>query len=88
MEVRELVDNAYESAKGILTEHMDQLHLVAKYVYHHEKIDGDTFKKIMTDQMEWDPEDLAPLPGEEQEQPAQAPQEETEDTENSSSDLL
>ncbi len=88
VEVRELVDNAYESAKGILTEHMDQLHLVAKYVYHHEKIDGDTFKKIMTDQMEWDPEDLAPLPGEEQEQPAQAPQEETEDTENSSSDLL
>lgn len=53
VEVRELVDNAYESAKSILTDHMDQLHLVAKYVYHHEKIDGEEFRKIMTGQMEW-----------------------------------
>ena len=62
VEVRELVDNAYESAKSILTDHMDQLHLVAKYVYHHEKIDGEEFRKIMTGQMEWSPEDLAPMP--------------------------
>ena len=62
VEVRELVDNAYESAKSILTDHMEQLHLVAKYVYHHEKIDGEEFRKIMTGQMEWSPEDLAPMP--------------------------
>ena len=56
------MDNAYEAAQSILTEHMDQLHLVAKYVYHHEKIDGEEFRKIMTGEMEWSPEDLAPMP--------------------------
>jgi cell division protease FtsH len=74
-EVRELVDNAYESAEEILTGHMDQLHLVAKYVYHHEKIDGEEFRKIMTGQMEWKPEDLAPLPGEGEEPPQERAEE-------------
>ena len=75
VEVRELVDNAYESAKSILTDHMDQLHLVAKYVYHHEKIDGEEFRKIMTGEMEWSPEDLAPMPDTVNVQPQSEPEE-------------
>jgi cell division protease FtsH len=46
-EVRLLIDHAYEKAKEILTEHFDQLELVAKYLMVYEKIDAATFKKLM-----------------------------------------
>ncbi len=48
-EIREIIDNAYERAKDILTEHMDQLHKVSKYLYRYEKIDGEVFKRLMED---------------------------------------
>ena len=46
-EVREIIDTGYETVKEILTAHMDQLHLVAKYLMDKEKIDGATFEKLM-----------------------------------------
>lgn len=53
-EVREIIDTAYEKSKDILSAHMDQLDLVAKYLIVHEKVDGDTFKKLMTGEMQYD----------------------------------
>lgn len=46
-EIRMLIDNAYERAKDILTEHFDQLDLVAKYLMVHEKVDAQLFKDLM-----------------------------------------
>ena len=46
-EIREIIDTGYESAKELLTAHIDQLHLVAQYLMEKEKIDGATFDKLM-----------------------------------------
>ena len=46
-EVRKLIDAAYERTEKILTDHMDQLHTVANYLYDHEKIEADEFKALM-----------------------------------------
>lgn len=46
-EIRELIETAYERAKDILQSHMDQLHLLAKYLMKNEKIDGPDFEKLM-----------------------------------------
>ena len=48
-EVARLVNNAYDEAEKILSSHLDQLHKLAKYLMVNEKIDGDDFIKIMTD---------------------------------------
>ena len=53
-EVRRIIDTAYERSKEILTEHMDQLDLTAKYLIVHEKMDGDVFEKLMTGEMVYD----------------------------------
>ncbi len=53
-EVREIIDTAYEQTKDILSAHMDQLDLVAKYLMVNEKVDGDVFKKLMTGEMSYD----------------------------------
>ena len=46
-EVRKLIDVAYERTEKILSDHMDQLHTVANYLYDHEKIEADEFKALM-----------------------------------------
>ncbi|MBQ9376001.1 MAG: ATP-dependent zinc metalloprotease FtsH [Ruminococcus sp.] len=46
-EIRNIVEDAFEKAENILKEHIDQLHLVAKYLMKYEKIDGPDFKKLM-----------------------------------------
>ena len=46
-EIRDIVDEAYETARRILTEHMDQLHTVAAVLMEREKISGDEFKTLM-----------------------------------------
>ncbi|MCI9458511.1 MAG: ATP-dependent metallopeptidase FtsH/Yme1/Tma family protein [Oscillospiraceae bacterium] len=46
-EVRRLIDTAYNHARTILKEHMDNLHTVANYLYDHEKIDGEEFADLM-----------------------------------------
>lgn len=47
-EIKELIDEAYNTAKEILTTHADQLELVAKYLMAYEKVDAKTFKKLMS----------------------------------------
>lgn len=57
-EIRELIETAYEKAKDILQSHLDQLHLLAKYLMKNEKIDGPDFEKLMKGEIrvEGDPE--------------------------------
>ncbi len=54
-EVRDIIDTGYETAKELLTAHMDQLHLVAAYLMEHEKIDGATFDKLMKGELDYTP---------------------------------
>ncbi len=46
-ELRSLIHGAYEKAITILSEHIDQLHTVAKYLISHEKINGNQFERLM-----------------------------------------
>ena len=46
-EIRDIVDESYETARRILTEHMDQLHTVAAVLMEREKISGEEFKTLM-----------------------------------------
>ncbi len=46
-EVREMMDEAFEAAKNILEEHMEQLHLVSETLLEREKISGDEFRILM-----------------------------------------
>ena len=50
-EVHRLITEAYKRGEQILTEHKDKLNAVAKYLFDHEKMDGEEFKKIMTGEM-------------------------------------
>ena len=50
-EIRELVDTAYESARNILETHRDCLERVAQYLIKNEKMDGDTFEKLMKNEL-------------------------------------
>ncbi len=51
-EVREIIDAGYQKAEEILKEHMDKLHEVSAYLIEHEKIDADTFAKLMKGELE------------------------------------
>lgn len=46
-EIRRIVDDGYAQAEKVLTEHMDQLHRVAKFLFEYEKVDGEGFIKLM-----------------------------------------
>ncbi|MDD6174572.1 MAG: ATP-dependent zinc metalloprotease FtsH [Firmicutes bacterium] len=46
-EVRSIISNAYNRTTEILKEHLDQLHTVAKYLFENEKVDGETFTRLM-----------------------------------------
>ena len=58
-EIRSIVEDAFIQAENILNEHMDKLHLVAKYLMLHEKIDGTNFEKLMTGELT--EEDFTPI---------------------------
>ena len=58
-EIRSIVEDAFIKAENILNEHMDKLHLVAKYLMLHEKIDGTNFEKLMTGELT--EEDFTPI---------------------------
>ncbi len=47
-EIREMLDEAYETARKILSDHMDQLHLVAGALMEREKLTGEEFRTLMT----------------------------------------
>lgn len=50
-EIRTLIESAYTDAEKILNEHMDKLHVVAKYLMKYEKVDGATFEKLMNGEL-------------------------------------
>ena len=52
-EIRELIETSYEKAKDILESHKDQLHMLAKYLMKHEKIDGEDFARLMKKPVIW-----------------------------------
>ena len=51
-EVRRIIETAYERARTILSEHADQLHRVAEYLKVHEKINRDTFERLVENRLE------------------------------------
>ncbi len=46
-EIRDIVDEAYETARRILSEHRDQLEVVAQELIVREKLSGEEFKTLM-----------------------------------------
>ncbi|MGX8699703.1 ATP-dependent zinc metalloprotease FtsH [Caproiciproducens sp.] len=46
-EVKNLMTTAYNRTESILSEHMDKLHEVAKFLYQNEKMSGEQFKEMM-----------------------------------------
>ena len=84
-EIRAYVEDGYQKAEQILTEHMDQLHLVAQYLIRHEKVDGEDFAKLMRGELALDAEtpevQEAPAETPETEQPTE-PTNGTEDSES------
>ena len=46
-EIRDIMDESYESARRILSDHMDKLHAVAQVLTQKEKISGDDFRALM-----------------------------------------
>ena len=46
-EIRAVIDSGYDQCESILTEHMDQLHKVAEFLYEFEKINGADFVRLM-----------------------------------------
>ncbi len=46
-EIKRMVTQAYQQAEAILKEHMQQLDTVAKYLFENEKMDGETFDRLM-----------------------------------------
>ena len=46
-EIRDIVDEAYETARRLLTEHMTELHKVATVLMEREKISGEEFRTLM-----------------------------------------
>jgi len=50
-EVKKIVDKAYNRAQSILTEHIDKLHAVASVLLEKEKIEGEEFDKIFSENL-------------------------------------
>ncbi len=61
-EIKAIITSAYAETERKLTEHMDKLHKVAQYLFHHEKLDGDQFDKLMKDETLPDAGDLPAVP--------------------------
>lgn len=67
----QFIEQSYERARQILSQHMDKLHQVAQYLMEHEVMEGDDFCRIMKEGEEGQQEDekekedvlIAPLEG-------------------------
>ena len=46
-EINRIITGGYAETEKKLSEHMDKLHAVARYLFQHEKLDGEQFKAIM-----------------------------------------
>lgn len=51
-EMREIIEDGYERAKDIIKQHIDQLHLLAKYLMKFETIDNEEFEKLMKGELD------------------------------------
>ena len=58
-EIRLFIDNAYDRAEAILTEHRDKLEAVAQVLLEKEKVTGDEFARIMSGKVEEKAEESA-----------------------------
>ena len=63
-EIRLFIDNAYDRAEKILTEHRDKLEAVAAVLLEKEKVTGDEFARIMSGKVEEKAEEPAEAPAE------------------------
>ncbi len=68
-EVREIIETAYERSKQILTAHMGELQKVAQYLLMKEKIDGETFERLIKGTIQV-PGDGQSAPEQEKQEPA------------------
>ena len=59
-EIRRIIGSAYASARTILSEHIDQLHMIAQYLIRNEKINGSTFIQLMKGELIPDTTDAVP----------------------------
>ena len=46
-EIHEIIANAYDKAKEVLTDHIDKLHFIAEYLVKNEVMDADQFRAVM-----------------------------------------
>ncbi|MBP1558683.1 MAG: ATP-dependent zinc metalloprotease FtsH, partial [Oscillospiraceae bacterium] len=69
-EVRGIIEAGYSKCTAILEEHMDQLKMIAEYLLEHEKMDGETFEKMMKGEEVEPPKPVEPLAAPVAEQPA------------------
>ncbi|SKC91119.1 ATP-dependent zinc metalloprotease FtsH [Maledivibacter halophilus] len=51
-ETRDIIDNGYENAEALLTEHINKLHQVAKALLVHETLNADEFEIVFTQGLE------------------------------------
>ncbi|MDR0805019.1 MAG: ATP-dependent zinc metalloprotease FtsH [Oscillospiraceae bacterium] len=51
-EVKSIMETGYDRAMDILKRESAKLHLIAKYLIEHEKIDGEDFEKLMAEKIE------------------------------------
>jgi len=53
-EIRKVIEDAYARCESILKEHTDKLHRISEVLLEYDKVDGETFKKLMeeTEQVE------------------------------------
>lgn len=54
-EIRLLIDNAYEKARTLISEHTDKVELLAKWLLEYEKVNSDKFAKLMSGELEFTP---------------------------------
>lgn len=69
-EIKEILTSSYNHAEKILSEHMDQLHLVAKYLFQNEKMSGEEFQKMMESKTLPEESGQVPAPPPHEEPPA------------------
>ncbi|MGN0467359.1 MAG: ATP-dependent zinc metalloprotease FtsH [Acutalibacteraceae bacterium] len=62
MEITRIVSEGYKRCEDILNAHMDKLHVLAKYLIVHEKIDADDFVKLMNGELNDEQEQDKQLP--------------------------
>ncbi len=67
-EIRALIDKAYAQAEKLISENMEKLKVLADYLEKYEKIDGETFAKLMRGEISTDELEVEAKRAEEEEQ--------------------